>query len=218
MKNLRNWLSAAERERIFGYKYCSLVVFLLVGALFFEAAQAKKIGKSNRSERITAHGVCKKVNGPSDKDYFVPIKTSAEWQAFRDHLPSGVSLGGCENWLEHRQHTEENCISEGGRVIRKLGETFRTICRFDSSSCPSGWRSYPYGRGPYWTTTRKGGVTAPGLSGCPDTSCETEEHSWQRKGIEYCTVNRKKRVNQKFCKTDAKSFIARSKITQIGCF
>ena len=109
-----------EREGIFGYKYCSLVVFLLVGITIsgftktsetlalnltggpvdpgpieFTITPNNIIGKSNRSENITAHGVCKKVGGPSDKDYFVPTRTSAEWQAFRDHLPSGVSLGGC---------------------------------------------------------------------------------------------------------------------------
>ena len=48
------------------------------------------------SQVIDAHGVCEKVvNGTSDKTYFVPTKTSEEWQAFRDNIPTGVSLDDC---------------------------------------------------------------------------------------------------------------------------
>ena len=43
-----------------------------------------------------AGGSCYQVtNSNADHDYFVPTKTTAEWNAFSGHLPPGVSVGSC---------------------------------------------------------------------------------------------------------------------------
>lgn len=44
---------------------------------------------------IDAHGVCKNVTNNSSISYFVSTKSSGEWSAFRNNLPSGVSLSDC---------------------------------------------------------------------------------------------------------------------------
>ena len=39
-----------------------------------------------------AYGQGYKVVNTSNKSYFIPTRTKAEWEAFKNHLPSGVSL------------------------------------------------------------------------------------------------------------------------------
>lgn len=43
-----------------------------------------------------ADAICKKVtNAHAGNDYFVPTKTTTEWTAFQNNLPSGVTLNSC---------------------------------------------------------------------------------------------------------------------------
>lgn len=56
--------------------------------------------KLNKAETktITAHGVCNSVTNNSQKDYFIPTKTAAEWQSFKQAASSrltGVALADC---------------------------------------------------------------------------------------------------------------------------
>ena len=40
-------------------------------------------------------GDCKKIDNTSGVDYFVPTKTTAEWDSFAGNLPSGVTVESC---------------------------------------------------------------------------------------------------------------------------
>ena len=210
------------------FKWLLVAIFLLGGIFIFSDSLAYKIGKSKRSENITAHGVCKKVNGPNDKDYFIPTRTSAEWEAFRRHLPSGMSLGDCSVWLESNRHTSQDCTNSGGSAvdISYKGST-KKICRFNKASCPSGWSAYTdNGNTPAWTTTRGSSITlySSGMS-CGNGGCQTGEHNWSNKKVESCKAWTGKRgfnftlegIIGYSCKKD-KEYSTEATITQIGCF
>jgi len=47
------------------------------------------------AQEIDAHGVCKNVTNNTSSSVFIPTKTDAEWSAFRDNIPSGISLADC---------------------------------------------------------------------------------------------------------------------------
>lgn len=44
---------------------------------------------------ITEHSACRKVTNASSNTYFVPTKSKAEWVAFRNNPPPGVTLESC---------------------------------------------------------------------------------------------------------------------------
>lgn len=77
-------------------------------------------------------------------------------------------------------HTETDCINNGGTLMNSSGVATTTgsgyFCRFDSSSCPSGWAQYGN-----WTTTTP--YTAyyfyanPYCSG-DNTNVTTGSHAW----------------------------------------
>jgi len=48
---------------------------------------------------VTAAETCHGVTNSGSYTYFVPTKTTAEWDAFASHLPSGVSVGLC--WVSY---------------------------------------------------------------------------------------------------------------------
>ena len=67
----------------------------LVGVTTVSAAEKYQVNVSQTVE-IDEHGVCKDVtNDSAALDVFVPTKTAAEWEAFRNNPPTGVSLADC---------------------------------------------------------------------------------------------------------------------------
>jgi len=44
---------------------------------------------------VTAAETCHRVTNSGSYTYFVPTKTTTEWDAFAAHLPSGVGVGSC---------------------------------------------------------------------------------------------------------------------------
>ena len=106
-------------------KFCIRAIFFLgIFGLLFNNGQSFTLGISNLSETIDVHGVCKKALAPSsNKNYFVPTKTSSEWEAFRNYLPSGVSLESCS--LPYVGRTESEAIS----LAELRNEPFRVVKR-----------------------------------------------------------------------------------------
>ncbi len=47
---------------------------------------------------IDAHSTCQNVRHTGSNSYFVPTKTSSEWLAFRNNVPSDVALSDCDWW------------------------------------------------------------------------------------------------------------------------
>jgi len=69
----------------------------------------------------SADGDCHKVtNNHASNDYFVPTKTTAEWNAFEVHLPAGVSVSECSptcvpgNYYDWAGTCAEFCAGMGG--------------------------------------------------------------------------------------------------------
>lgn len=69
------------------------IIFVLPG-LTFSSNLMYAVDKNGAVE-VDAHGVCKKVSTTGNNKYLIPVKTSVEWKAFRDHKPSDVSLAEC---------------------------------------------------------------------------------------------------------------------------
>jgi hypothetical protein len=54
-----------------------------------------RIDKETKNVYIGSSQTCYKVTNTSNNSYFIPTKTTAEWNAFAANLPSGVSIGSC---------------------------------------------------------------------------------------------------------------------------
>lgn len=67
---------------------------------------------------IDAHGICKRVkNTAASNDYFVPTKTSTEWQAFRnaDGRLSEISLDECGVYGDYMYTVTDSTYSAAAR-------------------------------------------------------------------------------------------------------
>lgn len=65
-----------------------------------DTADTGYIVETGEKKEIDAHGVCKVVDNETDEhgnpiNIFVPTKTVAEWEAFRNNLPQHVFLLPC---------------------------------------------------------------------------------------------------------------------------
>lgn len=72
-----------------------LVIPLVAGAIDTPESGfrlSKKISEVITKMKVDAHSFRRNILNDTDIDYFVPTKTETEWQAFRDHLPAGISL------------------------------------------------------------------------------------------------------------------------------
>jgi hypothetical protein len=98
-------------------------------------------------------------------------------------------------------HTQDECKNAGGEVVDS-DVTFK-LCRFNGSSCPSGWTSYKS-----FTTTQS---MTGGDGDC--TICTTGYHNWGNSGTETCTY-------QTGCPwvTCSCTGTLYAKIIQIGCY
>jgi hypothetical protein len=45
---------------------------------------------------INPFGECHFVDNTSKNTYFIPLKSPGEWESFKSHLPTGVTLRKCE--------------------------------------------------------------------------------------------------------------------------
>jgi len=72
-------------------------MFLLASTHLYAFGTIETGYRVDKSTTVTidAWGECREVVNNSGNDYFVPTKTAAEWQSFRDHPPSGVALNTC---------------------------------------------------------------------------------------------------------------------------
>ncbi len=64
-------------------------------------------------------GECKKIVNNSDKNYFIPTKTSQEWSEFLDHMPDNVDLGDCGTtslWVGGASSNHSCIITDDKRV------------------------------------------------------------------------------------------------------
>jgi len=107
---------------------------------------------------IDAHGVCKKVTNNSNKGLgiFVPTKILAEWNNFRNNLPSGVTLGAC-------CVPSTSCSGKCGTQNDGCGGTY------SCGSCPATSCTYgsDYCDGPIYCGPGVGGIGSGG--GCDPT-------------------------------------------------
>ncbi len=68
-----------------------------VGAFAINAINDGYQVNSNGNQNINAHGTCQVVVNTSSKNYFIPTKTVAEWNSFRNAAAGliGISLQNC---------------------------------------------------------------------------------------------------------------------------
>lgn len=70
------------------------VAILIAGAGIVYAAQSYRLN-NGQTQQINEQGACAQIGNGSGKDIFVPTNSSTEWSAFRDHVPSGVTISSC---------------------------------------------------------------------------------------------------------------------------
>ncbi len=81
-------------------KHYILIAVVILGLVLF-AVIVKAVSDSYRvnktaSSIINEHGSCRVVNNTSGVyDFFIPTKTSNEWNLFKTNKPASVSLGSC---------------------------------------------------------------------------------------------------------------------------
>ena len=85
----------------------SFAIFLMIISIsIFAISQWNEGYRVNKGDSVTVYvgpeKECHKVtnNNPS-LDFFIPTKTTNEWDSFANHLPSGVSIGSCNSPLSN---------------------------------------------------------------------------------------------------------------------
>ena len=75
-------------------------VFLFTSAITVYALntwnEGYRINTETKEVKVDSSENCHKVTNTSGNSYFIPTKTTAEWNAFAGNLPSGVSIGSCD--------------------------------------------------------------------------------------------------------------------------
>lgn len=75
---------------------CIFFIFGLLGSvLAINSPSEGYRSNAGTTIEVDVHSDCHKVVNSSGNDYFVPTRTNAEWQAFQNNLPAGVSLDAC---------------------------------------------------------------------------------------------------------------------------
>lgn len=86
-----------NKARIQAITKLSVVVIIL--SLFWVVYAINTINtwfKTTNSEVvIDAHGTCQRVRHTGSQEYFVPTKSSTEWNTFRSNKPAGIQLNSC---------------------------------------------------------------------------------------------------------------------------
>lgn len=77
--------------------------------------------KTGSKDVITPEG-CRKISGVSvTKDYFVPTKTTTEWNAFKANIPTGITIGSCSiptySWSIGGSVATDTCSSGQLRTV-----------------------------------------------------------------------------------------------------
>ena len=189
-------------------KPIKLVVSGLISILFVVSivyaidtvAEGYQVGSTAKT--IDAHGTCRTVKTDSGSDIFVPTKTAAEWTAFRDNAPVGVTFAACSPPLVNGNHTEADCATAGGIIIGSK-------CRFYKTSCPSGWNQYLN-----WSSTREHKCAGGGGTCLVGTTCRTSYHStFSNIAPETCAYE-----DDAFLVYGCKKKTCTANISYIGCY
>ncbi len=106
-----------------------------------------------------AYGQGYKVTNTSGKDYFIPTRTKAEWDAFKAHRPSGVELKDISNFsntfflgnYSSDQNWREYCIIKNTKLFcwpknqnttdNKIPDSFNNIIYYTHNSAGM-WQGY----------------------------------------------------------------------------
>jgi len=95
---------------------------------------------------IDEHGICQKVANASGNRIFVPTKTAAEWAAFRNNRPAGVTLEGCltiakiwsYNPASHNTMSPYGCAGHNGfsgAMGSHTGSGWYNSCSWGNGGC-----------------------------------------------------------------------------------
>lgn len=86
--------------------FLGIFLFVLSGAVYifytmavigtWDAGYRVNTGAGPQDITINVGGTCQRITNTSGKDYFIPTKTTAEWNAFNANLPSGVATSSCQ--------------------------------------------------------------------------------------------------------------------------
>lgn len=169
----------------------TIITFILFLPIQASAIEAKRIIKGTPTEITDEDGTCRTVETTSDTDVFVPINRRSEVAANMGKLPTNVTVtagcgisctptalsssdgidNDCDGSIDEADEapsltvagsskTEQDCWTDGGSVV---STTDGTMCRFNASNCPAGWRTTIR----LWTTTSPNSQSA----GFPAMTC-----------------------------------------------
>lgn len=101
------------------FKLLPVAISLISGLLIFgisesQGAQSYRIN-NGVTTTVDEFSVCQAVTNSSGADIFVPTNIAAEWLAFRNNLPAGVTLNGCTTMTD-MQEPPNAVYGEGGNI------------------------------------------------------------------------------------------------------
>ncbi len=81
---------------LFGISASSLFAALMLPWNLTENLDNGFLAPKTGSKDVTTPEGCRTISGVGvTKDYFVPTKTTTEWNAFKANRPTGISIGLC---------------------------------------------------------------------------------------------------------------------------
>jgi hypothetical protein len=158
-KNMKKYFR--HRIAFFGYGVSVWVLvlgILLSGTIAIYASDGATVADSGGTQNITGpDGVCKKVtNSSGHGSVYIPTVSSAEWQSFYNHPPSGVTVANCGctgsyTWIQRDATHPWSSVAfyaNDTKVAALSGSSVYTSTNnginFTQRTTP-GWISYLYG-------------------------------------------------------------------------
>jgi hypothetical protein len=132
-------------------------------------AKGLQLNAGTAQTPVDVHGRCRYIDNSSSSSYFVPLKSSEEWEAFLAHPPSGVSLSKCAKPFSG-QNVSQGLLFGPSSAQPGMGDTGATTA--DVSL-------------PYWRTGKTWPTSGASCSGATHTfshSCYEEvptSHCWK---------------------------------------
>ena len=118
--------------------------------------------------------------------------------------------------LVNEVHTSDDCVQAGG--ITTPIENAQFLCRFQGSSCPSGWSQFQQ-----WSATSSTVCAGTSFNGCPGAgTCGISGHPFANSGTGSCCTNNSCQVDDPVngveCLSNCSHICFNNRIIEIGCF
>jgi hypothetical protein len=179
------------------------------------------------SASVYSGALCSTGTASPASPAFPAVGSSSSWSCLGTNGGSSPSCTASRNNplpLVNSVHTEASCVAAGGEVV--ASDVSYSQCRFNASSCPSGWTWYNN-----WSTTSTGASCGALTSRPPCITCGSVctpiGHAWSTEGRNSCAASSSTPYNCgaggscsecSCCQCPSSPITCYANLIQVGCY